>query len=115
MTRGLHPPLPGTHASIGDCWQNSGCCHLLYEKQHSFSDTLVLHPIDKDKLPGRLQSRYVSKSRDAGPVNFIGWFGIRDWVASDLYVLAFGRGSGIGKPSSRSPAKCNGTASAISF
>jgi hypothetical protein len=31
---------------------------------------------DKDKLPGRLQRRYVSKSRDAGPVNFIGRFGM---------------------------------------
>jgi len=26
-------------------------------------------------LPGRLQQRHVSKSRDAGPVNFIGRFG----------------------------------------
>src|SRR5437870_3500160 len=26
---------------------------------------------DKDKLPGRLQGHYLSKSRDAGPVNFI--------------------------------------------
>jgi hypothetical protein len=30
---------------------------------------------DKDKLPGRLQQRHLSKSRDASPVNFIGWFG----------------------------------------
>jgi hypothetical protein len=30
---------------------------------------------DQDKLPGRLQQHYVSKSRDAGPVNFIVWFG----------------------------------------
>jgi hypothetical protein len=30
---------------------------------------------EKDKLPGRLQRRCVPKSRDAGPVNFIGWFG----------------------------------------
>jgi hypothetical protein len=28
---------------------------------------------EKDKLPGRLQRRCVSKSRDAGPVNFIDW------------------------------------------
>jgi hypothetical protein len=27
-------------------------------------------------LPGRLQRRDVSKSHDAGPVNFIGWFGL---------------------------------------
>jgi len=40
--RGLRtPPLPGTHASVADRWQNSGCCHLLSEEQHSFSDTLV--------------------------------------------------------------------------
>ncbi len=32
-------------------------------------------PNDKDKLPGRLQQLHFSKSRDAGPVNFIGWFG----------------------------------------
>jgi hypothetical protein len=32
-------------------------------------------PNDQDKLPGRLQQRHLSKSRDAGPVNFIGWFG----------------------------------------
>ena len=30
-------------------------------------------PNDQDKLPGRLQRRYVSKNRNAGPVNFIGW------------------------------------------
>jgi len=29
-------------------------------------------PDDQDKLPGRLQGRHVAKSRDAGPVNFIG-------------------------------------------
>ncbi len=29
-SRGLHtPPLPATHASVGDCWQNSRCRHLL--------------------------------------------------------------------------------------
>jgi hypothetical protein len=32
-------------------------------------------PNDQDKLPGRLQGRHLSNSRDAGPVNFIGWFG----------------------------------------
>jgi hypothetical protein len=32
-------------------------------------------PNVQDKLPGRLQWRHVSKSRDVGPVNFIGWFG----------------------------------------
>lgn len=47
---------------------------------------------DTFSAPGQLQSRYLSKSRDAGPVNFIGWFGIRNSVKSDLYVLALGRG-----------------------
>jgi hypothetical protein len=27
-------------------------------------------------LPGRLQQLSRSKGRDAGPVNFIGWFGL---------------------------------------
>jgi hypothetical protein len=30
LSRGLRTPLlPGTHASVGDCWQNSRCYHLL--------------------------------------------------------------------------------------
>ena len=30
LSRGLRTPLlPGTHASVGDCWQNSRCRHLL--------------------------------------------------------------------------------------
>jgi hypothetical protein len=30
LSRGLRtPPLPATHASVGDCWQNSRCRHLL--------------------------------------------------------------------------------------
>jgi len=30
LSRGLQTsPLPGTHASVGDCWQNSRYCHLL--------------------------------------------------------------------------------------
>src|SRR5215471_8318710 len=45
LCRGLRTsPLPGTHASVGDCWQNSRCCHLLQEEQHNFSDTLLSHP-----------------------------------------------------------------------
>jgi len=32
-------------------------------------------PNDQDKLPGRLQGRYDSKSCHAGPVNFIALFG----------------------------------------
>jgi len=54
LCRGLRtPPLPGTHASVGDCWQNSRCWHLLNEEQHSFSDTLVSHPNDKLTCPAR--------------------------------------------------------------
>src|SRR5262245_33296189 len=30
LSRGLRtPPLPATHASVGDCWQSSRCRHLL--------------------------------------------------------------------------------------
>ena len=44
LSRGLRtPPLPATHASVGDCWQNSRCCHLLLEEQHTSRDTLVSH------------------------------------------------------------------------
>jgi hypothetical protein len=32
-------------------------------------------PNVQGQLPGRLQGRHVSKNRNAGPVNFIGWFG----------------------------------------
>jgi len=32
-------------------------------------------PNDQDKLPGRLERRCASKNRNAGPVNFIVWFG----------------------------------------
>src|SRR5262249_25937349 len=35
----------------------------------------LLRPNDCLRLPARLQGRPVSKSRDAGPINFIGWFG----------------------------------------
>jgi hypothetical protein len=31
-------------------------------------------------LPGRLQHPHRSKSRDAGPVNFIGWFALPAWL-----------------------------------
>ncbi len=31
--------------------------------------------IDQDKLPGRLQAHCITEGRDAGPVNFIDWFG----------------------------------------
>jgi hypothetical protein len=34
----------------------------------------VCRPNDQDKLPGRLQGWYLSKSRHAGPVNVIALF-----------------------------------------
>src|SRR4051794_25898401 len=44
LSRGLRtPPSPATHASVGDCWQNSRCRHLLLEEQHTSRDTLVSH------------------------------------------------------------------------
>src|SRR6516165_5944935 len=44
LSRGLRtPPLPATHASVGDCWQNSRCRHLLLEERHTSRDTLVSH------------------------------------------------------------------------
>src|SRR5262249_34611173 len=44
LSRGLRtPPLPATHASVGDCWQNSRCRHLLLEEPHISRDTLVSH------------------------------------------------------------------------
>src|SRR5262249_19362312 len=45
LSRGLRtPPLPATHAPVGDCWQNSRCRHLLiWEEQHISRDTLVSH------------------------------------------------------------------------
>ena len=48
LSRGLHtPPLPATHASVGDCWQNSRCRHLLREEQHTSRDTLVSHAMEQ--------------------------------------------------------------------
>src|SRR5262249_2396314 len=39
LSRGLHTsPLPGTHASVGVCWQHSRCCHLL-SKSNTVSAT----------------------------------------------------------------------------
>src|SRR5205085_5686561 len=47
-SRGLRtPPSPATHASVGDCWQNSRCRHLLLEEQHTSRDTLVSHASDQ--------------------------------------------------------------------
>ena len=37
LSRGLRtPPLPATHASVGDCWQNSRCRHLLIGRATHF-------------------------------------------------------------------------------
>ena len=48
LSRGLRtPPLSATHASVGDCWQNSRCRHLLLEEQHTSRDTLVSHAMEQ--------------------------------------------------------------------
>ena len=53
LSRGLRtPPLPATHASVGDCWQNSRCRHLLLEEQHTSRDTLVSHSNGQEPTPG---------------------------------------------------------------
>ena len=76
MSRGLRtPPLPGTHASVGDCWQNSRCCHLLREEQHSFSDTLVSHPNDQAQRRRPLQASETPQTQIAAAVCCSGWFG----------------------------------------
>src|SRR5262249_7197070 len=54
LCRGLRTsPLPGTHASVGDCWQNGRCWHPLSEEQHSCSDTLVSDPNDETQSAAR--------------------------------------------------------------
>ena len=72
LSRGLRtPPLPATHASVGDCWQNSRCRHLLLEEQHTSRDTLVSHAngqkptLGGDVGPGM---RYAAGSRTAGTI-----------------------------------------------
>src|SRR6185437_14608150 len=51
LSRGLRtPPLPTTHAPVGDCWQNSRCHHLLMEERHTSRDTLVSHANDQAHL-----------------------------------------------------------------
>src|SRR5262249_1829379 len=40
------PPLPGTHASVADCWQNSRCWHLL-----SKSNTVSATPSCRTRTP----------------------------------------------------------------
>ena len=52
LSRGLRTsPLPGTHASVADYWQNNRWCHPLPKEHHSFSDTLVSHPNDRSQQP----------------------------------------------------------------
>src|SRR6478752_1630155 len=52
LSRGLRtPPLPATHASVGDCWQNGRCRHLLLEEQHTSRDTLVSHANGQEQRP----------------------------------------------------------------
>src|SRR3954469_25857641 len=54
LSRGLRtPPSPTTHASVGDCWQNSRCRHLLLEEQHTSRDTLVSHANGQEPTHGR--------------------------------------------------------------
>jgi hypothetical protein len=61
LSRGLRtPPLPATHASVGDCWQNSRCRHLLLEEQHTSRDTLVSHSNAKDQRPADRRVRYIA-------------------------------------------------------
>src|SRR3954469_2867991 len=49
LSRGLRTPAaPATHASVGDCWQNSRCRHLLREEQHTSRDTLVSHAMKQN-------------------------------------------------------------------
>src|SRR5262249_5771592 len=53
LSRGLRtPPLPGTHASVGDCWQNSKCCHLLIRRATQFPRHLRVAPV---RLPSGLR------------------------------------------------------------
>ena len=60
----------------------------------------VSHPNAQDKLPARLQGRCVSKSRDAGPVNFIGWFGgAGTWTTQDALGICGPRPSTSAAPS----------------
>src|SRR3954447_21002160 len=48
-SRGLRtPPLPATHASVGDCRQNSRCRHLLPEERYTSRDTLVSHASEQE-------------------------------------------------------------------
>jgi hypothetical protein len=51
LCRGLRtPPLPGTHALVGDSWRNSWCCHLLYRER---ATQFLRHP---RVAPGRSRS-----------------------------------------------------------
>src|SRR3954454_4713710 len=63
LSRGLRtPPSPATHASVGDCWQNSRCRHLLREEQHTSRDTLVSHATEQ-KTTNLVPSRRIAAVR----------------------------------------------------
>src|SRR5262249_31213945 len=53
LSRGLRTsPLPGTHASVGDCWRNSRWCHLLCERAPQFQRHPRVAPERQAHLPG---------------------------------------------------------------
>jgi len=66
--QGRHWPHP--KASHG-CFLSSSL--RVFEIRDKRGLRLTPPPNASDQLPGRLQRGCVSKSRDAGPVNFIGW------------------------------------------
>ena len=90
LSRGLRtPPLPGTHASVGDCWQNSKCCHLLIRRATQFPRHLRVAP---DRLPigvglfphpsSAASSAFFTvrlpRGGDNGVTSFIFWINTRD-------------------------------------
>src|SRR5262249_718151 len=85
LSRGLRTsPLPGTHASVADCWQNSRCCHP-YEEQHSFCDTLVSHPNVRAEQQGGQGRRNTAKNRNARPACLYVAFGSRHSAGRILF------------------------------
>ena len=75
------PHISGRNRVLIDNVKAAGFKELTGEKQDWLSKN------GQDKLPGRLQRRYISKSRNAGPVNFIGWFGVGVHPASTLETV----------------------------
>jgi len=64
LCRGLRTsPLPGTHASVGDCWQNSRCCHLL-AKSNTVSATPSCRTRTVELPPGCYLSTYAERAAD---------------------------------------------------